>query len=443
MAGVEGGVTDGVFTGRARVFNGERDLIDALDHHPDTFEDNDMVVIRYAGPRGAPGMPELLDPTSRITALCRQRDITIALMTDARFSGGSVGLVIGHVAPEAFLGGPIALVEDGDTIVIDVNTDRIDCPQLADPAEAERRATAWRAAARGQRRRPPGRDAGEGPGPDPHAGDGAPGPPRRRHGDAGSGLIAMPESTNVDDLLASQIDYYRAHAPRYDDWWSGTGKHDHGDRYRRSWESEKAKLSAALLARAPLGDVLEFAGGTGRWTAELVPLADSVTVVDAAPEPVAIAQGKIGSDKVTWVIDDIFEHRPVRRYDAVFFSFWLSHVPSARFEQFWALVDDCLKPAGQVIFMDNAHPSLAKDVPELAALRGVSTDMLLAGVDSRTDLESGVATRLAADGATYDLIKIWRTGEELQAQLAALGWDVEVVTTEWAFIFGHGRKRSG
>ena len=167
----------------------------------------------------------------------------------------------------------------------------------------------------------------------------------------------MPESTNVDDLLASQVDYYRAHAPRYDDWWSGTGKHDHGDRYRRSWESEKAKLSAALLARAPLGDVLEFAGGTGRWTAELVPLADSVTVVDAAPEPVAIAQGKIGSDKVTWVIDDIFEHRPVRRYDAVFFSFWLSHVPSARFEQFWALIDDCLKPAGQVIFMDNAHPS--------------------------------------------------------------------------------------
>jgi dihydroxy-acid dehydratase len=147
VAGVEGGVTDGVFTGRARVFNGERDLIDALDHHPDTFGDNDMVVIRYVGPRGAPGMPELLDPTSRITALCRQRDITIALMTDARFSGGSVGLVIGHVAPEAFLGGPIALVEDGDTIVIDVNTDRIDCPQLADPIEAERRDTAWKAAA--------------------------------------------------------------------------------------------------------------------------------------------------------------------------------------------------------------------------------------------------------------------------------------------------------
>ncbi len=149
VAGVEGGVRDGVFTGRARVFNGERSLIEALDRHPDSFGDNDMVVIRYEGPRGAPGMPELLDPTSRITALCRQRHITIALMTDARFSGGSVGLVIGHVAPEAILGGPIALVQDGDTIVVDLNTDHLDCEQLGDPAELQRRSAAWRAAADG------------------------------------------------------------------------------------------------------------------------------------------------------------------------------------------------------------------------------------------------------------------------------------------------------
>ena len=106
-----------------------------------------MVVIRYEGPRGAPGMPELLDPTSRITALCRQKKITIALMTDARFSGGSVGLVIGHVAPEAYLGGPIALIEDGDTIVVDLNGDRLECRELADSAVTARRARAWRDAA--------------------------------------------------------------------------------------------------------------------------------------------------------------------------------------------------------------------------------------------------------------------------------------------------------
>jgi len=149
VAGVEGGVKDGVFTGRARVFNGERSLIEALDTHPESFMDNDMVVIRYEGPRGAPGMPELLDPTSRITALCRQRHITIALMTDARFSGGSVGLVIGHVAPEAFLGGPIALVQDGDTVVVDLTTDHLDCVQLREAEVWERRAAAWQAAAGG------------------------------------------------------------------------------------------------------------------------------------------------------------------------------------------------------------------------------------------------------------------------------------------------------
>ena len=133
-----------MFRGRARVFNSERQLIEALEQDPDSFADHDMVVIRYEGPRGAPGMPELLDPTSRITALCRQRNITIALMTDARFSGGSVGLVIGHVAPEAFLGGPIALIEDGDTIVVDINTDRMDCLELDDADESARRAQAWR-----------------------------------------------------------------------------------------------------------------------------------------------------------------------------------------------------------------------------------------------------------------------------------------------------------
>jgi dihydroxy-acid dehydratase len=147
LAGVECGITDDVFVGRARVFDSERLLTDALDERPEEFEDGDMVVIRYEGPRGAPGMPEMLEPTSKITTLCRQKGITIGLMTDARFSGGSVGLVVGHVAPEAYLGGPIALIEDGDTITINIATDRIDCAQLNDDATFEKRAATWRAAA--------------------------------------------------------------------------------------------------------------------------------------------------------------------------------------------------------------------------------------------------------------------------------------------------------
>lgn len=146
LAGVESGIVDGVFTGTARVFNGEGALISALDERAEDFRDNDMVVIRYEGPRGAPGMPEMLDPTSKITTICRERGITIALMTDARFSGGSVGLVIGHVAPEALLGGPIALVHDGDTIRVDVNEDRIDCVELHDPVVRADRLAVWNAA---------------------------------------------------------------------------------------------------------------------------------------------------------------------------------------------------------------------------------------------------------------------------------------------------------
>ena len=139
----QGGLENNVFRGKARVFEGEQGLLDALDQDPDSFQNNDMIIVRYEGPSGAPGMPEMLDPTSRITTLCRERGITIALMTDARFSGGSVGLVIGHVGPEAALGGPIALVQDGDEIIADLNTNELNCTQLSDPAVFRQRKAAW------------------------------------------------------------------------------------------------------------------------------------------------------------------------------------------------------------------------------------------------------------------------------------------------------------
>src|SRR6202008_2619837 len=88
LAGVEGGLEGNIFRGTARVFEGEQALLDALDKHPERFQNHDMVIVRYEGPSGAPGMPEMLDPTSRITALCREGNIVVGLMTDASFSGG-------------------------------------------------------------------------------------------------------------------------------------------------------------------------------------------------------------------------------------------------------------------------------------------------------------------------------------------------------------------
>lgn len=143
VAGVEGGIKEGKFVGRARIYNSESDLISTLRDNPDVFEDGDMVVIRYEGPRGAPGMPEMLDPTSRLTAICRKKGITVGLMTDARFSGGSVGIVVGHIGPEAILGGPIALVEDGDAIEVDLNVDSLNCLELDDPSIYSNRKAKW------------------------------------------------------------------------------------------------------------------------------------------------------------------------------------------------------------------------------------------------------------------------------------------------------------
>ena len=143
LAGVERGLEDNIFRGKARVFEGEQGLLEALDKTPDSFKDNDMIIVRYEGPSGAPGMPEMLDSTSRITALCRERGIVVALMTDGRFSGGSVGLVIGHVGPEAALGGPIAFIEDGDEVVVDLNASEVNCLALGDATILAERKAAW------------------------------------------------------------------------------------------------------------------------------------------------------------------------------------------------------------------------------------------------------------------------------------------------------------
>jgi dihydroxy-acid dehydratase len=103
------------FSGPARVFNGEQDLIAGIRNGK--VKEGDVVVIRYVGPRGAPGMPEMLKPTSAIIGAGLGK--TVALITDGRFSGGTHGFVVGHITPEAFDGGLIALVEDNDIIELD------------------------------------------------------------------------------------------------------------------------------------------------------------------------------------------------------------------------------------------------------------------------------------------------------------------------------------
>ena len=122
------------FTGPAIVFNGEKDLVAGI--ASGRVKKGDVVVIRYEGPKGAPGMPEMLKPTSAITGAGLGPHV--ALITDGRFSGGSHGFVVGHITPEAFNGGLIAFVEDGDIIEIDVPTKKMTL-KVSEEIIAERR----------------------------------------------------------------------------------------------------------------------------------------------------------------------------------------------------------------------------------------------------------------------------------------------------------------
>jgi len=130
-----------LFTGPARPFDCEEDMLAAVEQQQ--IRAGDVVVIRYEGPKGGPGMPEMLTPTSVLMGAGLGADV--ALITDGRFSGGSHGFLIGHVTPEAQEGGPIALIEDGDVITIDVKKHAIELEVSADELAARR--ARWKAPA--------------------------------------------------------------------------------------------------------------------------------------------------------------------------------------------------------------------------------------------------------------------------------------------------------
>jgi dihydroxy-acid dehydratase len=122
------------FTGRARVFDSEEGAMNAI--LSGEIEAGDVIVIRLEGPKGGPGMREMLGPTAAVMG--RGLGDKVALITDGRFSGGSHGFVVGHITPEAFDGGPIGLLEEGDTITIDADNN-----EISTDADLESRKASW------------------------------------------------------------------------------------------------------------------------------------------------------------------------------------------------------------------------------------------------------------------------------------------------------------
>jgi SAM-dependent methyltransferase len=226
---------------------------------------------------------------------------------------------------------------------------------------------------------------------------------------------------NIESLLQQQIAYYRARASEYDEWFLRQGRYDRGPELNAAWFQEVEQVRAALYRFNPIGDVLEFACGTGLWTQHLLRFAHRITAVDAAAEVLKLNRGRQGSPNVTYVQADIFAWQPEALFDVVFFSFWLSHVPPQRFEPFWHMVARSLKPGGRVFFVDSRH-------------NATST-----AHDHRSgDAEAGTVVRRLNDGREFEIVKIFYAREDLLARLGQMGWQARVNETPRYFLYGEG-----
>ena len=231
---------------------------------------------------------------------------------------------------------------------------------------------------------------------------------------------------NPRRLLDEQKAYYHARAPEYDDWWLRSGRHDRGPEFRRRWIAETNEVRAALAAFGAYGRILEIACGTGWWTQQLAEGAKEVTALDASSEMLERCRARVetaglGAERVRYLLADIWEWTPERRYDEVFFGFWLSHVPDERFDAFWALVDEALAPGGRVFFVDSAS-------------EGGSS-----GASGQSDTQETEQRELSG-GRRFEIVKRYYEPRQLRERLAALGWDFEVRTTAEFFLYAQGSR---
>jgi len=222
----------------------------------------------------------------------------------------------------------------------------------------------------------------------------------------------------ADHVLLQQVEYYRARATEYDGWFLRQGRYDHGPEHRTAWFHEVALVEAALEQERQSGEVLEPACGTGLWTQHLVRHHSRVIAIDASPEAIAINRRRVQSDAVEYVVTDLFTWQPEARFDAVFFGFWLSHVPGNEFERFWAKVAASLKPKGRVFLVDSL-------------LEQAST----AGDHAPLD-QSGLTRRRLNDGREYTIVKVFHELASLERRLSSLGWNGWIRSSGQFFIYG-------
>lgn len=240
---------------------------------------------------------------------------------------------------------------------------------------------------------------------------------------AASSIIA---SMSARGILQDQIDYYRARAAEYDEWWFRRGRYDRGPALNARWLAEVASVEAALnawLTTQRPRTLLELACGTGLFTRRIAPRVASVTAVDASPEVLALNRDRVAAANVEYIEADLFGWRPETRFDAVFFSFWLSHVPDSHFAGFWDNVAAALRPDGRAYLIDSAFdPS------------STAKDHVLSGPDAT------IVTRRLNDGREFRIVKRFWEPQALVSRLGELGWAATIVRTPSYFIHGFAQR---
>jgi demethylmenaquinone methyltransferase/2-methoxy-6-polyprenyl-1,4-benzoquinol methylase len=221
-------------------------------------------------------------------------------------------------------------------------------------------------------------------------------------------MAHLNESSSLGELLAEQVAYYEADA--------------------QSFEAEDAAYTAETRHRLvdelrPRGEIVELACGTGHWTLELIRYADSITAVDASPTALRINRARVRDDRVRYVAADLFAWKPDRLYDTVFFGFWLSHVPPARFDAFWSMVGSCVGTTGTVMFVDEDDRSTLDTVESRFVREGTPC-----------------VRRVRQDGSEYEIVKVFWSVQELHNRLRDLGWEMNVRPIHDMFMVGSGRR---
>jgi SAM-dependent methyltransferase len=243
---------------------------------------------------------------------------------------------------------------------------------------------------------------------------------------SGAPLCSIITDMSASGILQDQIDYYRARAAEYDEWWFRGGRYDRGSALNSRWRAEVSTVEAALdawLTTLRPRTLLELACGTGLFTRRLAPRVARVTAVDASPEVLALNRERVAAANVEYIRADLFGWRPETRFDAVFFSFWLSHVPDSHFADFWGGVAAALGPGGVAYLIDSAFdPS------------STAKDHVLSGSDAT------VVTRRLNDGREFHIVKRFWEPRALVSRLAALGWSATIVQTPSYFIHGFAQR---